>query len=39
MSNSHQAHAGAGAADRTAGIGLNIMMIRNAPRPMIHDPI
>src|SRR3954470_22898479 len=34
-----RAHAGTGAAARVAGIGLNVMMIRNAPSPMIQEPI
>jgi hypothetical protein len=32
-------HAGAGTAARATGIGLNVRMIRNAPRPMIQEPI
>jgi hypothetical protein len=32
-------YAGTGAAARATGIGLNINMIRNAPIPMIHEPI
>ena len=34
-----EAHAGTGAAARATGIGLNVIMIRNAPSPMIHEPI
>ena len=33
-----QAHAGTGAG-RAIGTGLNVMAIRNAPRPMIQEPI
>ena len=36
--NDGEAHAGAGTA-RATGIGLNVSMIRNAPSPMIHEPI
>jgi hypothetical protein len=37
--NDGEIYAGTGAAARAAGIGLNINMIRNAPSPMIQEPI
>jgi hypothetical protein len=36
--NDGKAHAGTGAAARAAGTGRNVIMIRNAPSPMIHEP-